>query len=636
MKSILIIIFFCLTFVSFEAEGSHIVGGEFSYQHISGNNYRVTFYLYRDCLTGNPNALEDDKDGTFGILNLDNDSWYNRFKLSYTDTFNTPANFNNICIKNPPPVCLNRMQFIFNITIPPNTNGYQIVYQRCCRNQAVNMNNAGGSSVGSTFYTFINPQYGINNSAVFVNYPPQIICINNPLNYNNGAIDPDAGDSLSYELCTAKNYSNNNTPNPDINDLLKPPYANIPYSFGYSGTTPMNGSPNISINPLTGLITGTPTVQGRFVVTVCCTEWRNRIAINVNRRDFQFEVTNCSKAVIANTPVFSDEPNVFIAQCDSTFVQFKNNSSGGIGYHWDFGVASSLTDTSNLFEPTFNYPDTGTYIVTLTVNPGSTCQDSIRRIVKVYPKFYVNFNFSGLLCPGSPIQFTDSSWGTMAGPNKWKWSFGDNTFETNQNPSHSFSSGIFNTTLVAKNSFGCSDTARATINIKPVNVVTNNDTIILKNISLPVTTTGAINYVWSPNTNISSINTCCPTFNFPDTGRYQYIVQAITTEGCIDADTLNIIVVPQPIIWVPNAFSPNGDGINDVLKIIQGGYGRLNFFRVFDRWGEQLFYSVNLSESWTGTDKGKPCAMDTYYWMASATNILGQTMILKGDIILVR
>jgi gliding motility-associated-like protein len=635
MKRIFLFTFFLLGFYFF-SKASHVVGGEFSYEYLGGNNYRITFYLYRDCLNGRPDALIDDKTSTFGVFNLSTNTWEN--KGIENEQFNNviPNTFSNECLKNPPNVCLNAMKFVFIKNLPPNTAGYQIIYQRCCRNDAENMNNAGGSTVGSTFYTFIKPQFGSNSSAVFINYPPQVICINNPLLYNNSAIDPD-GDSLSYALCEAKDYSNiNNKPNPTPAELEPPPYPNIPYSFGYSASNPMKGNPNISINATTGIITGTPNLQGRYVVTICCTEWRNGNAININRRDFQFEVTNCSKAVIANMPSYSDEPNVYIAQCDSTNVFFKNTSSGGFNYHWDFGVSTSNTDTSNQFEPYFNYPDTGTYTITLIVNPGSTCQDSIKRIVKVYPKFFANFNFSGLLCPGNPIQFMDSSWGTMAGPNTWKWNFGDNTFDTIFNPIHSFNNGAYSTTMVAKNSFGCSDTTTKIINIKAINVKTNNDTIIVKNVSLPVTTSGAISYSWSPNIFISNTNICCPTFNFPDTGRFQYIVQAITTEGCSTSDTLNIIVVGSPVIWVPNAFSPNGDGINDVLKIIQGGYGRLNYFRIFDRWGEQLFYSVNLSNSWNGTDKGKPCAMDTYYWMASATNIIGQTTILRGDFILMR
>src|SRR5690606_11039305 len=124
---------------------------------------------------------------------------------------------------------------------------------------------------------------------------------------------------------------------------------------------------------------------GRFVVTVCCHEWRNGAIINTVKRDFQFEITNCSKAVVANIPQYSEEFNTYIVNCTDHTVFFENKSSGGFTYDWDFGDPTTTSDVSTDFQPSYTYPDTGTYVVKLVVNKGSTCPDSIVRFVKVFP-----------------------------------------------------------------------------------------------------------------------------------------------------------------------------------------------------------------------------------------------------------
>lgn len=115
----------------------------------------------------------------------------------------------------------------------------------------------------------------------------------------------------------------------------------------------MAGNPIVQINPVTGVITGTPNISGRFVVTVCCNEWRNGVIINSVKREFQFVVTNCSKAVVANIPQYSTDFNTYKVECASKTVTFDNKSTGGSTYYWDFGVASQQNDTSNDFSPTF-------------------------------------------------------------------------------------------------------------------------------------------------------------------------------------------------------------------------------------------------------------------------------------------
>jgi PKD repeat protein len=263
--------------------------------------------------------------------------------------------------------------------------------QRCCRNESINNILIPGTT-GATYFCTIPP--GIcNNSADFNNLPPQIICVNNPFVYDHSATDLD-GDSLSYEFCDAMNGASTNDPKPVITSAQLPGVPTVNYKTPYSAGVPMAGNPVIKIDPVTGLITGTPNIQGRFVVNVCVNEWRNGSIINTTRREFQFVVTNCSKAVIANVPQLPLEPNTYIINCKSKTVSFTNNSQGGFSYFWDFGVSGVSDDTSNAFQPTYTYPDTGTYKIKLVVNRGTTCPDSIERLVKIYPDFSTAFDYN--------------------------------------------------------------------------------------------------------------------------------------------------------------------------------------------------------------------------------------------------
>ena len=400
----------------------------------------------------------------------------------------------------------------------------------------------------------------------------------------------------------------------------------------------MGGNPQLTINPLTGMITGTPNIQGRFVVNVCCHEWRNGSIINTETREFQFVVTNCSKAVVANTPVFSTEANTYVVSCQSYTVQFLNTSSGGFRYNWDFGVPGSSTDTSTLFEPVFTYPDTGTYIVKLVVNAGSTCPDSISRIVKVYPDFNTDFDYIGQLCPNSPIQFNDKTTSTFGPINYWSWSFDDGSTSNVQNPQYQFGNvgKDYVVTLISGNAYGCRDTASQVLKVPKVQVYAGEDTVVVKDSNVPFTGSGAATYTWSPPTYLNDANTANPVGFFSDTGRYRYILTGVTANGCIGTDTLNIIVADGPYLTIPNAFSPNGDGNNDFFKVLAAGYKKLNSFKIFDRWGKMVYYTTSFREGWDGRLNGLDCDLGTYFWLISATDLYDKQKTIKGDVILVR
>lgn len=630
-----IVIFLAVCFPGM-ARASHMIGGDVIYRCLGGNNFEITITLFQDCLYGEPGALAQDNPAYYSIFS--GNSLVRADSVSALSTEIVSPNFSNACINNYPNTCMRKQVFRFNVNLPPTSVGYTIVYERCCRNASIN-NIITPGNVGVTYFATIPPfSSGTcpNNSAIFKNFPPQIICANNPLAYDFSATDAD-GDSLSYRLCEARPGGSTNDAKPYGNAMNPNPTGDsVNYLPPYNSARPMSGVPPLQINPRNGMMTGTPNAIGRFVVTVCVTEWRNGVPINTISRDVQFVVTNCSKAVVADIPELPDEPNTYVVECKGFTVHFTNQSTGGFSYLWEFGVPGA---TSTDFEPTFTYPDTGTYVVRLTVNAGSTCPDSISRLVKIYPQFHTDFDWTGKLCPEEPIQFNDRSTATYPPIAQWNWSFGDGSASSDQNPVHVYRrpGGPQQVTLISKSKLGCRDTLTKTLPLPYFDPFAGNDTIIVIGYPFSLNGTGSQFYQWTPADYLSNPNIANPSVAFPDTGRYTYVLHGTSEEGCSANDTINIWVVSYGQLFVPNAFSPNGDGINDMLIPRIVGYSRINYFRIFNRYGQMIYSTVNNNyPSWDGRQNGKPADMGTYFWVLSATAADGTKVIKKGDITLIR
>ena len=638
---VLILVLGCIT----TAHATHIVGGEVYYRYLKDtiyygvlvNKYEITLNIYEDCQNGSHDAIAMDNPAKISIFDSLGHSIL-QDTIEYISHDIIPANFTNSCIKNPPTVCLLKTTFVKDYYLPPSNIGYVIAYQRCCRNGAI-VNIFDPSGTGATFVGRIPPKTLVahNNSAVFTNFPPQIICANNPLVYDNSATDAD-GDSLSYEFSPSLAYSPPASGSGSTTDFAAPPpYSVVAYVPPYSYLRPLIGSPLIQINSKTGLITGTPTVEGRYLVTMCCHEWRGGKLINTVTREFQFVVTNCSKLVVADMPQYSTEFNTYIVDCKNYTVNFENTSSGGTSYHWDFGVEGATYDTSNQFEPAYTYPDTGVYVVLLRVNPTSTCQDSIWRYVKVYPYFTSAYTDSGLYCPNDPISFYDKTTSSIQPANNWTWSFGDGTYAVQQNLVHTYSvGGSYQVMMTAGNDRSCRDTMVSSVIIENFKPFAGHDTIIVKDESVFFNAQGGVSYSWYPSTFLNDTGIYNPVGYYPDTGTFMYEVFVTSAYGCTGYDTMKVEVVGQPSFFVPSAFSPNGDGKNDYFRPLAVGYRELNYFKIFDRWGQMVYFSKSFETGWDGTFNGKKMDLGTYFWEIGYTDRFGKPGTRKGDVTLVR
>lgn len=485
--------------------------------------------VYRDCYNGVPPL---DPIAYFGIYNGSGALVSNPAIPIGPDTL-IPISANNPCLIVPPNICVEEGTYTFNAILPPTPGGYTIAYQRCCRNATI-VNLLNPDDQGITIMTTIpDTSLAICNSCPFYNnYPPTVICVNYPLVFDHSATDPD-GDSLVYSLCAPFVGADPYNPQPTIPSA--PPYSNVTYISPYTATDPMSTLPPMSIDPVTGLLEVTPDAIGQYVVGVCVSEYRDGQLLGVHMRDFQFNVTQCTLPPVAALPSV-------INGCDGLSFSFPNYSTGGMGYHWDFGVPGLTDDTSNLESPSYVYVDTGVYTVTLIVNPGTICSDTASMEVYVYPTFDGNV-VAPDGCIGEPIQFLDSTTTTYGNIAWWAWSFANLGYAVVQNPIFSFdTTGTFIVQLIVGNTMGCVDTVSLSIVIheKPF-AYAAPDTLICYLDTVQLSANGIGDYLWLPNYNIND-NTAQNPLVSPDMTT-QYILEVTNQWGCIDKDSLVISVI---------------------------------------------------------------------------------------------
>ncbi len=551
-----------LIFLSFTmAHATHIVGGYISYRFISGTTYEIKLTIYRDCnsttpFDGTPGATTSAIVGLFDT----NGNLITTYPL--TDPLITsidPPN-DNPCLQITSPACVEQGVYTETITLPSGTAGYTLVHERCCRNGTIT-NVFDPGSEGAVYSAAIPPTNTYQNtSPVFNNLPPLFICLNSPLVFNYSATDAD-GDVLTYSLCTP--YSGGNTTNPAPDPPVGPPFNNINWQSPYSLNNLLGGTPALAIDNTTGVLTAKPNTVGQFVFGVCVSEYRNGALLGTYLRDYQVNVTECN-IPIASIPSFAINPNTgigtYVVNCTNLNIDFVNASYNPPPsyYHWDFGVAGATNDTSNLTNPSFTYPDSGSYLVTLiaykTPSGGQTCQDTTRAYVYVYPTFSNDFTTADV-CNDIPARFTDGTLSTGGNITGWQWNFGDGTTSTQQSPTHQYGApGTYNVTLISSNEKGCKDTTQKAINVlaAPVANFSTGPTCINSPVTFTVSTPGNI---VSQNWDFGGGNTstqATPSYTYTTAGTFPVTLIIATLEGCADTNTQNLTIHPLPVINISN------------------------------------------------------------------------------------
>jgi gliding motility-associated-like protein len=402
-------------------------------------------------------------------------------------------------------------------------------------------------------------------------------------------------------------------------------------------------SPALYVNAITGLLSGRPNLIGQFVVGICAKEYRNGKLINTHYRDFQFNIRACIAQV---TSGMLEQTKI----CNGSTISFSNTSVSTSGIpkaFWNFGVPNIATDTSSLFNPSFQFPDTGKYVVTLISDPGKPCTDTIKRNFYIYPPLDIHFPKQAKQCLDSNLfQFTAS--GNYPSGSSFRWSFG-----ARANPSLSLNKipdpvtyktgGDFAVSLFAK--FGpCEDVYTDTITVIdiPDDLIANWDTTIVigEAITLKAYGGSGYTYTWTP---VIDYLDCGPCYVAnPQSMALKDIVYTVLTEepnGCfITSRNYTVWVDYKTTVDVPSAFTPNGDGTNDLIYVDGWGIKKLIYFKIFNRWGQLIFETTDIKTGWDGKYNGIPQNIETYVYQASVeTYVKEEPVIYKtGSFKLIR
>ncbi|MGP8215425.1 MAG: PKD domain-containing protein, partial [Bacteroidia bacterium] len=340
--------------------------------------------------------------------------------------------------------------------------------------------------------------------------------------------------------------------------------------------------------------------------------------------------------------------------CLGNATVFTSTSSvaGGIaGYGWIFGDGGTLKTTADTCSHL--YAAAGTYPVTLIVVSTEGCVDSITHNAVVNPNPFPLFTADTAGCT-LPFCTTFHGNDSIVPPSdiaKWSWNLGNGVSTSNDSVHNCYSvPGLYSVELTVTTDSGCTGTinkpnyidawpipvAKFTANPNPT-VLVNNPTVVFNNAS---TGTPPLTYDWV--TFGDGLDSTAITENavhtYIDTGTFNVVMVVTNKYGCVDTAIEPVVVQPVWTFYVPNAFTPNGDGLND--GFIGKGVNILTYeMWIFDRWGMLLYHCTSMSEPWNGTVQGGSggiCQEDTYVWLIDITDVFHNQHRYIGRVTLIK
>ncbi|MFH1319207.1 MAG: PKD domain-containing protein, partial [Bacteroidota bacterium] len=363
--------------------------------------------------------------------------------------------------------------------------------------------------------------------------------------------------------------------------------------------------------------------------------------------------------------------------CGSATISFFDEIAEipGSYYYWDFGDGA-LDTTSNPYA-VHQYDSMGIFYMSVSVMSPQGCQTNSlnNSMIIISPDPTADFTAAAadttILLP--TIDFTDQSFGDpVIGDtiSSWEWDFGDGSTSTQQNPTHTYTdTGTYSVELTVVNQYGCVGTVTMTI-YTCADFPSNGDTIVISPSPTADFTAVASFGDFNPAPFITTI--LFPSIDFTDLssgdpfvgdtistwywdlgngqtstiqnptntyemGVYNVVLTIMNEYGCPATVVRAVWVNAEFRVWIPNTFSPNSDGINDIFTLKGIGIKEFEMF-IFNRWGQQIFETSDLSIPWDGTVGGGTliAQQDVYVYMINITDIFGEEHEYIGHVTLIR
>lgn len=344
----------------------------------------------------------------------------------------------------------------------------------------------------------------------------------------------------------------------------------------------------------------------------CCQSASDTLYVHQVMADFSYTQTNGSSDSTA---------------CASATLQFNNQSLGANSYTWNFGngnTSNQATPPDQSYQNTSNLSQT--YYITLTVTSDIGCIDSIKKPFVLYPLPTIQIGQNAAICYGSSVQLSASGGNAII----WQPTQGLNNPSSYTPIASPDSTTTYTATIY--DTYGCSNTASVNVYVQQVPSLSNSpDTTIIigELVNLWTLTDQNVSYMWTPAYGLSC--TTCPNPVAQPLVSTTYTVIISDTMGCFQIiGTVHIEVKEEYTIDVPLAFTPNGDGNNDLIYVRGWGLKQLLEFKIYNRWGQCVFETDDLHKGWDGTFQGKKQEADTYAYTVKALTYSGRVLTKNG------
>jgi gliding motility-associated-like protein len=237
-------------------------------------------------------------------------------------------------------------------------------------------------------------------------------------------------------------------------------------------------------------------------------------------------------------------------------------------------------------------------------------------------------------CVSKAVRFTASD--PQQNVNKWYWNFG-NGYSSNGNVMVKTYNreGDYSFSVIGETALGCRDTLQRAFTVYSNKSTAGRDTTAAMDQPVQLNAGGnAVSFAWSPAIGLNDPTIKNPVARLSTDQRYD--LYSVTDKGCTSYSAITIKRYKGPALYIPTGFTPNGDGLNDVLTVVPIGIRSFKFFAVYDRFGERIFYTTNPADGWNGTVKGIPANTGTYVAFAEGIDYTDKPIMNKVAVVLIR
>jgi gliding motility-associated-like protein len=361
------------------------------------------------------------------------------------------------------------------------------------------------------------------------------------------------------------------------------------------------------------------------------------------------DANGCTATAGGTITVTSASPLIVSVSGSSSFcpggsASLSVNASGGNGTY------NFLWTPGNNTQQNITVTPSSTTVYTVTVM--DACGDVVNNDVTVTVNAAPNVSFRtdpSEGCAPLCVQFRDLSTLSSGNISQWRWNFGDGDSSSGKEPIHCYQKpGIFNVDLTVTSDSGCSSTLKI---LNMINVYSSPSagftyspqpiTILYPVVQFTDNSSSPYPIVywnWSFGDGADSTSILRnPSHQYSDTGTYCATLVVTDEHGCTDSTTNCLVVDPMFTLYIPDAFSPNGDGLNDVF-MAKGSYIKDFEMYVFDRWGMELFHSTDINKGWNGSVKNGSTVSqeDTYVYQINVTDTKGNKHAYSGKVTLLK